>query len=160
MSTSTTRCGIGRAGSRRVPSRSRAAAHAQAVLLNRFTDDRAIVLPLSSPGWLRRLNAAGLGVLLAVAVGWLWLRAATRPAARALLAKGRAAGSLRSYLWTVSLRVAAAVPWLLAGILATGLLLGLMLGGQIWWWLGPPAALLGASLAPAWADPVILGARK
>lgn len=131
-------------------------------LLDRLTDGAplAVVRGGRVMRYLQSLSAFCVAALLVGAFGWLWLRGRTRPVAREFLAKGRLYGSVLEYLWVVALRVVMALPWLMLGIVALGLVLGLAWGGLRWWWLGPPAALLGASLAPAWADTVVRWGRR
>lgn len=57
-----------------------------------------------------------------------------------------------TFVRLLAYQVAILTPWLLIAILVIGVGLGVGIGGMQWWWVGIPAALFGASLAPAWAD--------
>lgn len=109
--------------------------------------------------WLWHANVVTVLVLLLAACMWLWMRPHKRPVMRRLIERGRVVGSLRRYLRTESLRIVETMPWMVVGILVigggAGALIGLLTGGLRWWWLfGPPSALLGAALAPAWGETV------
>jgi hypothetical protein len=123
--------------------------------------DATPIAPSPAGGALRLVevaNAASVMVLLVLACVWLCLRPRHWHVVRRLRERGRAAGSLHRYLWAQSLRIVRATPWLVVGIVAIGaawgLLLGRVFGIPHMTWLGPCAALLGATLAPAWGDTV------
>jgi hypothetical protein len=123
-------------------------------LLDEWMDERgrAVAPALSRRGYLAAINTLLVSGLLALALCWVWLRPATRKDARRFGRKALLFGSRRSYLWHIAGRATRAMPWLMLSIVGIGLACGVLLGGVRWWWLGMPVALVGASLAPAWAE--------
>lgn len=121
---------------------------------------RAVSRALPRRGRFAVLNTLLVFVLLALALCWVWLRAATREDARRFARKAQLFGSRRRYLWRIAQRATSAMPWLMLAIASIGLASGALLGGAHWWWLGMPVAFLAASLAPAWAESCIYFFRR
>lgn len=132
------------------------AAVARPLLLERLLDAGGDVRPARPRVRLITvLNAMVVSVLLATALMWVWLRPSIREVTRAFVCRGRVQGSRIRYLWQAACRISEAMPWLVVGVGAVGVLLGVSFGGMRWWWLGLAAAFLGASLAPAWAETLV-----